>query len=133
MVISSEIRESYIVLVSTESANLEEEPTASSLTLLSYTSDELAKLQSQDRVLSRIKYWCSTGNRPSLYALKRQPDHVRKILRYCDTLQETGGVLYRRNRGEFGDRFSSLSAYEMQCWRVSTIWRDTRATSGHSL
>ena len=80
MVILSEIRESYTVLVSTESANLEEDPTASSLTLPSYTSDELAKLQSQDRVLSRIKYWCSTGNRPSLYALKRQPDHVRKIL-----------------------------------------------------
>jgi hypothetical protein len=40
MAIPSEIRESYTVLVSTESANLEEEPTASSLTLLSYTSDE---------------------------------------------------------------------------------------------
>ena len=39
-VIPSEIRESYTVLVSTESANLEEEPTASSLTFPSYTSDE---------------------------------------------------------------------------------------------
>ena len=102
-VIPLEIRESYTVLVSTESANLEEEPTASSLTLPSYTSDDLAKLQSQDRVLSRVKYWCSTGNRPSIYALKREPDHVRKILRYWDTLEEAGGVLCRRNRGEFGD------------------------------
>ena len=91
------------MLVSIESANLEEQPTASSLTLPSYTSDNLAKLQSQDRVLSHIKYWCSTGNIPNPYALNREPDHVRKILRYWDTLEETGGVLCCRNRGAFGD------------------------------
>ena len=59
MVIPSEIHESYTVLVSSESANLEEEPTPPS-----YTSDELAKLLSQVRVLSRIKYWCGQQTKP---------------------------------------------------------------------
>ena len=117
------------MLVSTESANLEEEPTASSLTLPSYTSDDLAKLQSQDRVLLRVKYWCSTGNRPSPYALKREPDHVRKIMRYWDTLEETGGVLYRRHRGEFGD--SHLQILLPERLRDTVLEKSLHDVAGH--
>ena len=71
MVIPSEIHKNYTELVSIESTNLEEELTVSSHILLSFKMNELEKLQLQGRVLSRAKYWCSTGNRPSPCALKR--------------------------------------------------------------
>ena len=57
MVIKLEIHKNYTEVVSTESTNLEEESTDSSLIPHSFTKNELAKLQVQDGVLSRTKYW----------------------------------------------------------------------------
>ena len=78
---------------------LEVDPTASSLTLPSQAIDKLANLQLQDRVLSHVKYLWSTG-KPSIYALKREPKHIRNILRDWNKLHETDRVLCEFGKGQ---------------------------------
>ena len=80
MFIESEIHKNYTELVSTETTNLEDESTASSLIPPSFTKNELEKLQVQYGVAYQVLVLRWHG--PSLYALKNEPGHVCK---FCGT------------------------------------------------
>ena len=64
------------------------------VTLPGYSAEELARLQSEDTVISLfLRYW-RQGLKPSVRLLKNKSRATRALLRKWDQVQEANGVLH---------------------------------------
>ena len=58
---------------------------------------DLSKIQSQDPELAVVRKWLSSGHKPTVRQLYREPVEVRKILRKRDKLYMEGDVLWYKS------------------------------------
>ena len=66
-------------------------------TFPSLSQMDLSKVQSQDPELAVVRQWLSSGQKPTVRQLYREPVEVRKILRKWDTLYMEGDVLWYKS------------------------------------
>ena len=91
------------------------EATPATTTLPGYTPEELARLQSEDPVISRLLVFWKHGAKPDLTQLRRETTATRNLIRKWDRIREKDGVFYLHSQDPLeGDRTQLILPTKLQ-------------------
>lgn len=92
-----------------------------------YQPEDLAKLQAEDRTLSRVRFFWEKGSKPSPSQIKKEAKLTRKLLNGWDRLCEQEGVLYRK----INDKGSVVHQLLLPDVLKTTVLRGVHDDVGH--